>query len=72
MTLTTPLNENHERRIRALEALLPAVVLDLIQRDPHQWSTRGCGTCKAITSMIGLPFGCYRYRIEKHTLKEPS
>ncbi len=56
------LHDNHERRIAALEALLPSAVLDLIHGDPHQWSDRPCPTCGSISKMIGRPFGCYWYQ----------
>lgn len=56
---------NHEQRIRALEQVLPAAVLDLLYADPHQWSERGCATCRAITQLVGQPFGCDRFRIER-------
>ena len=37
-------------------------VADLIFADPHQWSSRPCETCRTITTLIGKPFGCYRYQ----------
>lgn len=36
--------------------------LRLIQKDPHQWSTRGCATCEAITSLLNRPFGCVLFK----------
>ena len=48
--------------IRAAVIVLMGPVIDLIQNDPHQWSTRPCSTCQAITSIIGKPFGCIRYK----------
>ena len=36
------------------------IILDLFDRDPHQWSTRPCQTCKAISALVGKPFGCVR------------
>lgn len=35
---------------------------ELIYRDAHYWSTRPCATCRAITGLIGEPFGCDRMR----------
>lgn len=55
---------NHERRIKALENILPQAVNDLLYRDPHSWSTRGCPTCRTITDLIGQDFGCIRYAKE--------
>ncbi len=37
---------------------------DLIQSDPHQWSNRGCQTCKTITTLIGKRFGCILYQAQ--------
>jgi len=36
-------------------------VSDLIYEDSHRWSSRPCQTCKAITTIIKKPFGCYKY-----------
>jgi len=44
----------------AVRVLLDAA-LRLIQDDPHQWSERPCPTCRPISSIVGLPFGCYLY-----------
>lgn len=51
-----------------LNALLSVVgkkvywtAFDLIQDDPHHWSSRPCPTCKAVTVIIGKPFGCVLY-----------
>lgn len=53
------------KRLETLETLMPSAVLDLIQGDPHQWSNRPCPTCRPITTMLGRPFGCYRYQADK-------
>jgi hypothetical protein len=45
-------------------------ILSLLQEDPHQWSERGCNTCKTISGMIGRPFGCYEYQRRKSGRKE--
>ena len=39
-------------------------ILKLIQEDPHQWSTRGCETCRTISSLLGKEFGCILYAKE--------
>lgn len=36
--------------------------LNLLQADPHQWSTRPCQTCRAISAIAKRPFGCELYR----------
>lgn len=41
------------------------IAADRIYADPHQWSTRGCATCKEITALLGKPFGCDRYRLAR-------
>lgn len=58
-----------KNRVSALESTLPSAVSELIYKDPHKWSTRPCPTCKPISTMIGQPFGCVRYAIER-TQKE--
>lgn len=54
----------------AAEALLGAAVrrtvkgvTDLLEADPHQWSTRPCQTCQAVSALAGYPFGCVRKRL---------
>jgi hypothetical protein len=44
--------------IQAAARVLPGAALDLIQADPHQWSTRPCQTCIAVSAIVGRPFGC--------------
>ena len=51
--------------IRTAARIMLEAVLQLIQDDPHQWSTRPCATCQAITSITAKPFGCIKYRIDK-------
>jgi hypothetical protein len=34
------------------------VIARLIEADPHQWSSRPCQTCRAISATLGRPFGC--------------
>lgn len=38
--------------------------LDLIDADWHPTSGRPCPTCDPISTLIGRPWGCARYRIE--------
>ena len=40
--------------------LIQNTAFELIERDPHQWSSRPCPTCKAVSSLIQRPFGCSR------------
>jgi len=50
-----------EKVIKAAVNVLMKPILDLLQDDPHMWSMRPCSTCRAISSMVGKPFGCYFY-----------
>ena len=50
--------------LRAAARAFLEPVTELIYQDPHQWSRRPCSTCQSITSIIGQPFGCYRYEKE--------
>lgn len=47
--------------IRAAARLIADAALNLIQDDPHQWSGRGCQTCKAVSTLVGRSFGCVKY-----------
>lgn len=55
-----------EQLVRALSAIIMDSVLALIQNDSHCWSMRPCQTCKAITSITGKKFGCYKYQEENN------
>jgi hypothetical protein len=35
-----------------------ATAIRALSKDGHQYSTRPCSTCDAITSSLGEPFGC--------------
>ena len=48
--------------IQAAASVLLDAVLGALQEDPHQWSSRPCPTCLAITGIIKKPFGCYEYQ----------
>jgi hypothetical protein len=54
-----------ENVFQAAVRLAIKAALNLIQADPHQWSTRPCATCRAITKLIDEPFGCYAYSVEQ-------
>lgn len=49
-------------RVTQLEMALPKMVpmsaLEILARDPHRFSTRGCETCRNISTVIGKPWGC--------------
>lgn len=50
--------EDTEKVIKAAVNIIIEPILDLIQNDPHQWSTRPCSTCRTISTIIDKPFGC--------------
>lgn len=43
---------------KAAARAIMSVVLDTLQADPHQWSTRPCATCGAVSAIAGRDFGC--------------
>ena len=53
---------NEKEIIQAAAQILIDPVLNLLQEDAHSWSDRPCGTCRAISSIVGKPFGCYEYQ----------
>lgn len=50
-----------EETIQAAARLLMRSALNTLYADPHQWSTRPCPTCRAISGLIGEPFGCNKF-----------
>jgi len=46
--------------MRRCVGLSPTVdaALKMLETDPHQWSTRPCATCMAMSTAIGRAFGC--------------
>lgn len=62
------LNQAQPAVERALREKL-AAVLDNLSCDNHDWSTRPCETCAAITGLIGFPFGCDKKRALASQLK---
>jgi len=45
--------------------LLIDALVNILNEDGHQWSTRPCPTCRVITAVIGKPFGCDKRRLSK-------
>ncbi len=54
-----------EKMIKACANVLIDTIVNIIYTDSHQWSKRPCETCKAITAILGKPFGCNRYQEER-------
>jgi hypothetical protein len=42
----------------SLLRILAESVASVIERDPHHWKPRPCQTCRAISTLLGRPFGC--------------
>lgn len=61
-----------EQIIKAAVNVIIKPILRLLQDDPHQWSTRPCSTCKAITSMIGESFGCTKWHEDRVKLEKEN
>jgi hypothetical protein len=57
-------NLQHQMKqlLTATLAVHTEVILRLIEADPHQWSSRPCPTCRAISGIIDRPFGCVKKR----------
>ena len=53
--------------VRRLRAIVDGrfAIANLMNADPHKWSTRGCGTCQTATDLIGQPYGCVKYKAEQ-------
>jgi len=64
--MTEPIQEV----LQAAVDLFVSAILNIIQRDPHQWSTRPCQSCRTISSLINRPFGCILYRMQKEKEKK--
>lgn len=47
--------------VQAAAQVLVDAVLRLLQDDPHSWSKRPCATCRAVSNIVGKPFGCCLY-----------
>ena len=54
-----------KQAIRVAVDIIMDVVVETIGIDGHQWSDRPCSTCRAITGLIGRPYGCYWYQDKK-------
>ena len=62
------MNEQELKEVKETFAnLIESKAFDLIQADPHQWSQRGCQTCKVISELINRPFGCILYAKQKQS-----
>ena len=51
-----------QQAVKAAVSIIMDRVVETIGVDGHSWSDRPCQTCKAISGMIGRPYGCYWYQ----------
>ena len=56
--------DDQKYAIDLVKRVLLEPILNLIEEDPHQWSSRPCSTCQTISQMIERPFGCVKKRRE--------
>ena len=62
-----------KQMVRVQVDLIMDAVVETIGIDGHGWSDRPCQTCKAVSGLIGRPFGCYWYQAKKKGHKlQPS
>lgn len=61
-----------EKIVQAAAWLLARTAFRMIQQDNHHWSERPCGTCQAITGMLGEPFGCNKYALDKASARSKA
>ena len=54
-----------KQMVRVQVDIIMDTVVKTIGMDGHQWSKRPCQTCRAVSSLIGRPFGCYWYQAKK-------
>lgn len=53
------MDDNEIKRVIQVAAkLLVEKAFDLIEADPHQFSSRPCSTCNTISTIIDRKFGC--------------
>lgn len=46
--------------IRGTASIVVEAILRLLDEDPHDFTSRPCQTCRAVTSLAGRAFGCVR------------
>lgn len=51
--------------VKAAAKLLVDAALGMLEKDNHYYGTRPCGTCSAVSGLIGRDFGCVRLRKQK-------
>lgn len=47
-----------DRLITVFATRLYGQAFKLLEEDPHQFSSRGCATCRSVSGIIGRDFGC--------------
>ena len=54
--------EEAKQIVKAAASIVIDAVVNAIQNDGHVYGTRPCETCRAVSGIIGKPFGCYKYQ----------
>jgi hypothetical protein len=52
------------RKERWVVRELAECVAKIVERDPHQWSSRPCHSCATISALLDRPFGCDARRLK--------
>ncbi len=55
-------DEDVKRSVKVAVSIIMKSVIEIIGIDGHSWSDRPCQTCRAVSGLIGEPFGCYWYQ----------
>lgn len=55
-----------EELLQASVRILLRPVIEIVYRDPHRWSERPCQSCRTITAILGEPFGCEKFQLERN------
>jgi hypothetical protein len=62
---------DYDELIQAAARVAVDIPLRLLDADHHQWSSRPCSTCRAISAVAGWPFGCNRLAKEQENRLKP-
>lgn len=66
------MKESTEEVVEVFGRLIAKAALGIFVVDQHRWSTRPCTTCKQISTLIGEPWGCDKFRQDVERLSRKS
>ena len=55
-------DEEAKQIVKAAAGIVIDAVVNAIQNDGHIYGNRPCETCRAVSGIMGRPFGCYKYQ----------